>query len=281
MQPHFFGEYLVAQGLISREQLDQALAEQRRSNRLVGEMAVEAGLLTPWQVRDILALQRLSDLSFGEIAVAGGFAPKPDLENLLFKQRVRTVHLGEALLAQGHLSHEQFSKAMENFFNCDARRREAMRQLFSPPMERQVLWAMVQSLERAFLRLLHLPLKTAGLMDQEQDFSAALGLEVQMEQLGLVKFVALISDQVLAQAGPAGDGPCQRPVQALDLLVVAGHYFRQALDQAGLSTGEASGPMVLDMKAPGGREPSVKLHLCSPVGSVGLWAFIGLGPGLC
>lgn len=52
------GELLVATGDISRDQLDQALARQRDSGKLLGSELVDAGYLRPTQLASGLRLQR-------------------------------------------------------------------------------------------------------------------------------------------------------------------------------------------------------------------------------
>ena len=45
MDTVFLGQFLIQEGVISPEQLDLALAHQRRANRRLGEIAVERGLI--------------------------------------------------------------------------------------------------------------------------------------------------------------------------------------------------------------------------------------------
>jgi len=57
------GELLVEQELISREDLEGALAEQFRTGRKLGEYFVEAGLVTVEQLTSVLLMQCGVDLS--------------------------------------------------------------------------------------------------------------------------------------------------------------------------------------------------------------------------
>ena len=57
------GELLVEQELISREDLEHALAEQFRTGRKLGEYFVEAGLVTVEQLTSVLLMQCGVDLS--------------------------------------------------------------------------------------------------------------------------------------------------------------------------------------------------------------------------
>ena len=51
------GAALVAEGIISEEQLDQLLAEQRTSGRMLGEILVEQGLIDNARMLRFLAQQ--------------------------------------------------------------------------------------------------------------------------------------------------------------------------------------------------------------------------------
>ena len=57
------GELLVEQVLISREDLERALAEQFRTGRKLGEYFVEAGIVTVEQLTTVLLMQCGVDLS--------------------------------------------------------------------------------------------------------------------------------------------------------------------------------------------------------------------------
>jgi hypothetical protein len=57
------GELLVEQELVSREELEHALAEQFRTGRKLGEYFVEAGLVTVEQLTSVLLVQCGVDLS--------------------------------------------------------------------------------------------------------------------------------------------------------------------------------------------------------------------------
>ena len=51
------GDFLVEQGWINREQLEEALAEQRRSGRRLGDVLVAKGFISRWQLQAALAAQ--------------------------------------------------------------------------------------------------------------------------------------------------------------------------------------------------------------------------------
>jgi len=48
------GDYLLQEGLISKDQIDIALIEQKKTNRPLGEIFVDLGFVTASIIRDIL-----------------------------------------------------------------------------------------------------------------------------------------------------------------------------------------------------------------------------------
>jgi len=49
------GELLLEEGLVTREQIEQALETQRRTGQRLGRVLVELGMVSDWQVADVLA----------------------------------------------------------------------------------------------------------------------------------------------------------------------------------------------------------------------------------
>ena len=49
------GEALIKAGLITQEQLDQALEEQQKSNDRLGDIFLRKGLVSPEQIAPVLA----------------------------------------------------------------------------------------------------------------------------------------------------------------------------------------------------------------------------------
>lgn len=124
MKTKFFGQFLLEKGIINREQLLEALDEQRRSAPLLGDIAVEQGLITVKQSDKINAEQRRQDKRFGEIAIGLGLLTEAQIESLLSEQKSRRKYFGEILLSLGHISrelldqklteHKQSSEAFSN-----------------------------------------------------------------------------------------------------------------------------------------------------------------------
>lgn len=56
-QPTRLGELLVANGIISRGQLDEALSLQEQSGGLLGMILVNKNFITPDKLSDVLKMQ--------------------------------------------------------------------------------------------------------------------------------------------------------------------------------------------------------------------------------
>ena len=69
---HFFGNYLVKNGILTKEQLDSILKSQKSSRVKMGLIAVSEKMLTARQTYEINMLQVTLDKRFGDIAIEKG-----------------------------------------------------------------------------------------------------------------------------------------------------------------------------------------------------------------
>lgn len=99
----FFGEYLIQQGLISEEDMLQALAEQKRLTPSFEKKAIELGLLNMKQVFAILTRQASSDLSFAEIAAREQFLEQSQVDFIERALQEQRLGVGEVLVQLGRL----------------------------------------------------------------------------------------------------------------------------------------------------------------------------------
>lgn len=110
MNTKFFGQFLLEKGIINRDQLLEALDEQRRSSPLLGDLAVEEGLIDQRQAEKINQEQRRQDKRFGDIAVSMGLLNDAQVEQLLAIQKSKRKYFGEILVSLGHLNNEDVEK---------------------------------------------------------------------------------------------------------------------------------------------------------------------------
>jgi hypothetical protein len=146
------GTLLVGEGLVSAAQLETALAEQRRTGRLLGEILVSSGSVTGVSLAQALARQHGVELlhvadaeqdhelaesaaqpfqpaaaappqswrPLGRLLVEGGFVTSFALQQALSEQEKRPDRrLGEILVDRGHLSGQALAFALAEQHGVD------------------------------------------------------------------------------------------------------------------------------------------------------------------
>lgn len=104
------GDLLIQAGHISVEQLDLAIAEQRKTGEKLGVIFVKLGMLTEAQLNGVLDFQRNqggekpapNPLRLGEILVTTGAISREQLDHALLKQTLSGKRLGEVLVEEGY-----------------------------------------------------------------------------------------------------------------------------------------------------------------------------------
>lgn len=97
------GELLLEEGLITRAQLSEALAEQRELGGRVGDICVRKGFLQARQVEEALARHRREKPMLGEILVEKKLITRAQLDAALAMQQRSGGRLGEILVYLGYL----------------------------------------------------------------------------------------------------------------------------------------------------------------------------------
>lgn len=105
------GTLLLQAGHISEEQLERALAEQKRSGERLGEVFVRLGYLTEKQLGALLDFQQgqceaqsaAGPLRLGDILVSAGHITRKQLDEALRKQTLSRKRLGEVLIEEGYV----------------------------------------------------------------------------------------------------------------------------------------------------------------------------------
>lgn len=102
------GALLVQSGHITNNELDRAIAEQRRSGDKLGEVFKRLGMLTERQLIALLDFQHSQEVishspfRLGELLVATGHITREQLESALRQQTVSHHKLGEILVESGY-----------------------------------------------------------------------------------------------------------------------------------------------------------------------------------
>lgn len=111
----FFGAFLVERGVIKREELLEALEEQRKSNLKLGEHAIRLGYLTPTQVEEIRKLQKREELKFGEAAIKLGYLTPEQVEKIITVQKSSHKLLGDILVEKGIITRDVLERELKLF----------------------------------------------------------------------------------------------------------------------------------------------------------------------
>lgn len=115
MFTQYFGHYLLNKGLITPEQLADALEYQRSVHLKLGVIAINAGYMTPAQVEQIHNMQKRVDKRFGELAIENGYITEGMLNDMLATQKQGHLMLGQALIDRNYFTIEQLQEALDAY----------------------------------------------------------------------------------------------------------------------------------------------------------------------
>jgi hypothetical protein len=155
------GALLVEKGLLTEQELDAALAEQRRTGRLVGQILVERGSLSAFALARALSEQHGVELQteaqldamaslhptwrpLGRLLVDEGYLTRAELRKALRTQRESRGRrlLGEILVAEGFLSGIALARALaeQNGFELEPDGDEPVQTILSSAATGQVTY---------------------------------------------------------------------------------------------------------------------------------------------
>ncbi|MBT6225783.1 MAG: response regulator, partial [Candidatus Scalindua sp.] len=110
-----FGQYLVDQGLIKREDHKKVIEIQNK-DRLLGNLGIELHWLTEDCISSILTYQEEhTGVRFGEAAVSLSLLNSSQLKYLLDLRTRRKIPIGDILVKHGFITQENLNKALMGF----------------------------------------------------------------------------------------------------------------------------------------------------------------------
>jgi CheY-specific phosphatase CheX len=115
MAVKFFGQFLVEQGIVSRDALVKAIDLQDQKNLKLGEMAVSMGYITQDQIERAHNAQMSKDMKLGDLLVELGFLTLTQLEDVIVRQKNTHLYIGEALVQVGALTTESLQQHLSAF----------------------------------------------------------------------------------------------------------------------------------------------------------------------
>jgi CheY-specific phosphatase CheX/uncharacterized protein YlaN (UPF0358 family) len=115
MAVKFFGQFLMEEGVISRETLLKAIELQESANLKFGEIALSLGILKETDIIQVHDAQRTEDFRFGDMAVKLGLITEEQMKQILTKQKNSHLYIGEALVKIGGLNEEDLHRYLSKF----------------------------------------------------------------------------------------------------------------------------------------------------------------------
>ena len=143
------GALLVERGLLTADELEQALAEQRRTGRVLGQVLVSRGYVSGSSLVQVLAEQHGVGLRpsaearaaqthtpwrpLGQVLVDKGFVTEKTLEEVLAEQkRHPTRRLGEILVAGSYVSGSELALALADQHGVELSGEEELETVVEP-----------------------------------------------------------------------------------------------------------------------------------------------------
>ena len=115
MLNQFFAHYLLNQGVLTRCELRDILANERQVTVKLGVLAVNAGLMTAEQVVETHSLQFSQDKKFGQLAIELGYLTLSQVEALVATQQESHLSLMQAAADKGYMTLAEIEQALAAF----------------------------------------------------------------------------------------------------------------------------------------------------------------------
>lgn len=115
MYTQFFGNFLLSRGVVTSEQLIEAIQEQSSTHLKLGTLAIHAGFMTASEADNIIIMQTHQDKRFGELAVEGGYLTEEQVNTLLKMQKPDYLLLGQSLIKKGIISNGDFENLITDY----------------------------------------------------------------------------------------------------------------------------------------------------------------------
>lgn len=111
----YFGRYLVNKGILSLEQYNEIISDEKNAKVKMGFLAVEEGVMTSEQADEVNLMQQTQDRRFGDIAIEKGYLTENQVTELLKKQGDEYLLFVQALVDRDVLSLEGIQKELNAY----------------------------------------------------------------------------------------------------------------------------------------------------------------------
>lgn len=120
----FFGGFLLNKGVVTKEQLIDAMEKEATAHIQLGTLAMHAGLMSADQIEEVRIAQTHTDKRFGELCVDKGFLTNQQVDELLDSQYPKYLLLGQILEEQHVFDQETFHSLVEEYIQNNSIREE-------------------------------------------------------------------------------------------------------------------------------------------------------------
>ncbi len=115
MHTQFFGNFLLNKGVITPEQLIEALKVQAYAHKKFGTLAIHSGYMSASEVEDVYITQTHFDKHFGELATELGYLSEDQVDELLDTQLPDYMLLGQILVEQKIITRVEFENLIAEY----------------------------------------------------------------------------------------------------------------------------------------------------------------------
>lgn len=102
----FFGQHLLANNVVTADQLRSVIELQETQNLRLGEIAINQGYLAEADAKRVNDMQQQKDLRFGGAAIELGLLTGEQVDELVARQRANHRYLGDVVVELGFASRD-------------------------------------------------------------------------------------------------------------------------------------------------------------------------------
>lgn len=113
----FFGGFLLNKGVVTTDQLIDAMKRESSAHIQLGTLAMHAALMSAEQIEDVRIAQTHTDKRFGEICIEKGYLTEEQVNELLAFQYPKYLLLGQILEEQGVFDQTTFSNLVKEYIS--------------------------------------------------------------------------------------------------------------------------------------------------------------------
>ena len=115
MFTQLFGNFLLQKGIVTTEQLIEAIKHSSESHIKVGSLAIHSGYMTPEQVERVYIFQTHEDALFGQIAIRENFINEEQLDEILRQQTPSYLKVGQYFVDHNIFSNTELDSLIHEY----------------------------------------------------------------------------------------------------------------------------------------------------------------------